>query len=157
MSYLFGSILAIKFSEMVLSIILAIVVILVIVLFYHELVYIAFDEESAKVSGIKVNFLNALLIFLTAITIVSSMRVIGLLLASSLMIIPASSSLLLKKDFKTTLLFSVLFSILSVIFGLIIAYMFDFSVSGTIVLLNVGIFVSILLFRSLFKKKQQFL
>ena len=127
--------------EVYLSIGLAIVVIGVIIAFYNDLFFMTFDEETAKVSGIRVDFLNSLLIVLTAVTIVSSMRVIGLLLASSLIILPAASALQLSRSFKGTLVISALISVLSVIFGLFVSYYFDFATSGTIVLINAVIFL----------------
>lgn len=141
LSYLFGSILAIKLNEMILSTLLAAVVIIVIYLFYNDLFSMTFDENASRTFGIKTKFLNTLLILLTAITVVSSMRVVGLMLASSLIIIPASTALQLKLSFKKTLLASVTIAVLSVILGLYLAYAFDFAVSGSIVLLNSIFFI----------------
>ncbi len=146
LSYLFGSILAIKTSEMLISLILAIVVITIILLFYNDLFYITFNEESAKTSGIKVNFLNTLLIMLTAITIVTSMRVVGLMLASSLIILPAVSALQFHTSFKKTLLISSIIAVLTVCAGLAVSYSFDFAASGTIVLINTAVFLVLLTF-----------
>lgn len=147
LSYLFGSILAIKNNEMLISLILAIVVITIILLFYNDLFYITFNEESAKTSGIKVNFLNTLLIMLTAITIVTSMRVVGLMLASSLIILPAVSALQLHTSFKKTLLISSLIAVITVCTGLAASYSFDFAASGTIVLINTAVFLVLLTFK----------
>jgi len=146
LSYLFGSILAIKNSEMLLSVALAIIVIGIILLFYNDLFYITFNEESAKTSGIKVNFLNTLLIMLTAITIVTSMRVVGLMLASSLIILPAVSALQFHTSFKKTLLISSLIAVITVCAGLAVSYSFDFAASGTIVLINTAVFLGLLSF-----------
>jgi zinc transport system permease protein len=145
LSYLFGNILAIKDTELMLSIILTLVVIIFIIIFNKDLFYIAFDEESAKVSGIKVNTLNTALVLLTSITIVSAMSIVGLMLASSLLIFPAASALQLKKSFKSTLIIAVLISVISVIVGISAAYYFDFATAGTIVLVNTTIFLIILI------------
>lgn len=144
LSYLFGSILAIKDTELILSIILAITVILFILIYNKDLFYISFDEESAKVSGINVNFLNTMLVILTAITIVSSMNVVGLMLASALIIIPPAAALQLKTSFKKTILIAVLIAITSVITGLTFAYYYDFAASGTIVIVSTLIFLILL-------------
>ncbi len=143
LSYLFGSILAIKDSEVILSAVLAVIVILTIILFYHDLLYTVFDEESAKVSGVKVRFLNFLLILLTAITVVGSMRVVGLMFVSALIILPASSALQLNVSFKKTLLFSALISVISIVSGLMLAYVYDFAPAGTIVVINTIFFIAI--------------
>ncbi len=149
LSYLFGSILSIKTTELVLSIFLALTVIAFILVYYKDLFYISFDEESAKVSGINVNFLNSMLIVLTAVTIVCSMNVVGLMLASSLIILPSASALQVKTSFKRTLIYSVFISVLSVVSGLVIAYYYDFAVSGTIVLINAFVFLSLLVYNKL--------
>ena len=149
MSYLFGSILVISYFEMIISIILALVVILIIILFYNDLFALTFDENTAKTLGINVNFLNYLLITLTAITIVNSMRIVGLLLASALIILPAASSLMLKKNFKQSLFYSALFGLFSVLIGLLIAYFFDIAASGSIVLTSTIIFLIISLYKKI--------
>jgi zinc transport system permease protein len=141
LSYLFGNILAISGAEVFMSVVLAAIVILLVVLFYHELVYLTFDEQSARTSGVKVEFLDSVLITLTAITIVASMRVVGLLLAASLIIIPAAASLQVAKSFKALLTISMLISVVSVLGGLVLSYFFDWAASGTIVLLSSVFFI----------------
>jgi zinc transport system permease protein len=145
LSYLFGSILSIRQSELIMSVFLALAVILFILLYFKDLFYISFDEEAAKVSGIKVNFLNTMLIMLTAITIVLSMNIVGLMLASALIILPASSALQFKVSFRRTMFYSMIISVFSVILGIVISYYFDFAVSGTIVMINGIIFLFIIL------------
>jgi len=140
LSYLFGSILSIRTSELLGSVVLAFIVILFIIIYYRDLFYLSFDEDSARVSGVKVDFLSSLLILLTAFTVVSSMGVVGLMLASSMLILPPASALQFKQSFRNTLLISVFVGIVSVISGLLVAYYFDFAASGTIVLVNALIF-----------------
>jgi zinc transport system permease protein len=151
LSYLFGNILTISNSEVIISIVLAVIVISIIILFYYDLFFITFDEVTAKTSGIKVKQLNNLLIFLTAITIVASMKVIGLMLASALIIIPPSTALLLNKKFKTTLIISALISISSMLVGLFISYVGDIAASGAIVLLNFALFLIALSYAKIIK------
>ncbi len=79
-SYLFGNILAISKEEVMLSVALSIVVIAIILLFYHELLSVTFDEDLAKVSGIKTKTVNTVLILLTALAVVLAMRVVGIML-----------------------------------------------------------------------------
>jgi len=141
LSYLFGSILAIRTSEVIVSVVLALIVILVIVLFYRDLGYMTFNEDAAKTSGIRVNLLNTMLILLTAVTVVSAMRVVGLLLASALIVLPASSALQLRVSFKKSLIFSAVIAVLSVVIGLILAFYWDSAASGTIVLVSTVIFL----------------
>ena len=152
MSYLFGSILAIQTSEEVLSVALALIVIAVIALFYNELFFLTFDEESAKTSGINTGLLNSLLVVLTAITVVSAMRVTGLLLASALIVLPAASALQYRASFRKTLILSAAISVFSVTTGLLAAYYYDYAVSGSIILINALLFLVSLLLSSLKRK-----
>ncbi|MBN1793262.1 metal ABC transporter permease [Candidatus Woesearchaeota archaeon] len=152
LSYLFGSILAISTLEVITSVLLAGAVVALIMIFYHDLTFVAFDEDSAKASGIDAGFLNTLLIVLTAVTIVSAMKVTGLLLASSLIVLPAASSLQVAKSFRKALFFSALIAIVSVVAGLALAYHFDFAASGTIVLLNFVFFCILFAVRSFLRR-----
>jgi len=149
LSYLFGSILAIKAAEVASSVLLAAAVILTILLFYHDLLSLTFDEESARTAGVRVDMLNTLLITLTAVTIVSSMNVVGLMLASSMIILPAATALQLGQSFKKTLVLSAALAALSVTAGLYLSYEHDWAASGTIVLTNTLIFLTVLLSKSI--------
>lgn len=149
LSYLFGSILAINNAEMILSAVLAICVISFVLIYNKDLFYVAFDEESAKVSGMRVNFLNSMLIVLTAVTIVSSMNVVGLMLASALIILPPATALQLRTSFKRTIIYANILAVFSVIMGLAIAYYYDFAVSGTIVIINSIFFLALLVINNI--------
>lgn len=151
LSYLFGSILAIKTIEVIYSSILAAIIIGIIVLFYNELFITTFNEAAAKVSGINTKIVNTMLIMLTAITIVISMRVVGLMLASALIILPAATALQFKKNFKKTLVYSASIGVFSVVAGLAIAALFDFAVSGTIVLCATTLFLITILVKKIYK------
>lgn len=153
LSYLFGSILAIKVTEMYFSIGIAIIVLVIIFYYFYDLFYISFDEESAKASGIPVSFLNAVIIVLTAITVVGAMNVVGLLLASMLIILPPSTALQLKLSFRKTLLAAMSISVLSVIIGLVVSFAYDLAPSGTIVMINLLFFLIALLIGQISKMK----
>jgi zinc transport system permease protein len=151
MSYLFGSILAISQIEVWLTIALALIVIIVISVLYKSLVHVAFNEDSAQVSGIQVSYMNILLVVLTALTVVSAMNVVGLMLASALIILPASTAIACKKTFKTTLWISAIVGVISTVVGLYISFIGDFAPSGTIILVNVLILLSVLAHKKLTK------
>ena len=135
-SYLFGEILAIETSEVVFSIALAFVVVLLVVVNYHKFMYMTFDRESAKASGIKVERLDGLLTILTAVTVVLGMKVVGILLVSALVVIPAAAGLQVAKSFKQAIALSGSISIISVVLGLVLAFQLDLPASGSIVLLS---------------------
>ncbi len=157
-SYLFGSILLVNIEETLSTILLSVIVITFVILYYKKLIYLVFNEEQALVNGINTVVLNILFITLATIAIVMSIRLIGVLMVSSLLIIPNVSSLLLGYGFKKTILLSICFSLTSVILGIILAYEWNITPSGMIVITSAGIFfgVNVLkLFSSKIKNKTE--
>ena len=157
-SYLFGSILLVNIEETLSTILLSVIVITFVIFYYQKLIYLVFNEEQALVNGINTVVLNILFITLATIAIVMSIRLIGVLMVSSLLIIPNVSSLLLGYGFKKTILFSICFSLTSVILGIILAYEWNITPSGMIVITSAGIFfgVNVLkLFSSKIKNKTE--
>jgi len=151
-SYLFGSILSVSAGDLITIAVLGLFVLSILFLFYKEFVCTSFDENWAEASGMNVKFLNYLLLILTAITVVISMEIAGILLVSSLMVIPASTALLFKKGFKQTVLISVIIALSAVIIGLTASYYFDIAAGGAIVLVLVAMFfIKALLFKLRFK------
>lgn len=144
MSYLFGSIIAVSMRDIYMVIILSIIIIVSICIFYRDFFHIAFDEESAILIGIQVNALNIYFTVLTAMTIVVSMRIVGILMVSSLLVIPVATSLQISRSFKNTIMISILFALASVIGGLMASYYLDLAPGGTIVLLSVIILIIII-------------
>jgi zinc transport system permease protein len=146
-SYLFGEILAIETPEVVFAIVLAFIVMLLVVVNYHKFMYMTFDRESAKAAGIKVDRLDSLLTVLTAVTVVLGMKVVGILLVSALVVIPAAASLQVASNFKQAIAFSAGISVLSVVSGLVLAFLLDLPASGSIVLLSFLAFGILFVFR----------
>lgn len=140
-SYLFGSILFISQSEMIVSGLLALTVIMFLFLNYEDLFSISFDENFAKVSGLKVKKMNYTISVLSSITVVLGIRVVGTMLISSLIVFPAVSALQISKSFKETIAFSVVFSMIAVFTGIIISYILDIPTGASIVVVNSIIFV----------------
>jgi zinc transport system permease protein len=119
----------------------AVIVIPVIYILYKKLVLIIFDENQAKVSGLNVTWINTLFIILASITIIASIRLVGVLLISSLIVIPNITAIMLGKGFKKTLFISCAMSVFSSVFGIVISYYLNLAPSGTIVLILVSIFL----------------
>lgn len=140
--YLFGEILAIDTFEVSFSIGLALIVVIIVILNYHKFMYMTFDRESAKASGIPVKKLDILLSVLTAITVVLGMKIVGLLLVAALLVIPAAAGLQLASNFKRAILLSSLVALISVVFGLVLSFTLDLPASGTIVCLSFVFFLS---------------
>lgn len=140
-NYLFGSITTVKQSDVYVISILGLIVFISILLFYKEFLFVSFDEEAAKVSGIPTKFINLLLIILAAFTVALAIPIVGVLLIAALIVIPVVTALQLKTSFKKTILAAELVSIFSVIAGIIGSFYLNLSPGGTIVLLMIGIFV----------------
>jgi len=140
MSYLFGSILVVRNSDIILSVILALFVIGAVLVFYNPLFAAAYDEEFAQVSGIRVKLGNQLIAVLTAITIALGIRVVGTMLISSLIIFPTVTALQLSRSFKGTIALSSLVSVISLTAGIFLSYLLDLPTGGTIVILNAMFF-----------------
>ena len=139
-NYLFGSILAMAKTDVYLSIALSVIVLFLFILFYHQLFIITFDETFARASGIKTGFYNMLIAFLTALTIVLGMRIMGAMLISSLIIFPALSSMRLFKKFKSVTVCSAIISILCFFIGVTISYIFATPTGASVVLINIIVF-----------------
>jgi len=147
-SFLFGSILLVSVNDTVLILFLTGAILIVILLLYRQILYSTFNEEQAKVSGIPVEKINYLLVFMAGLTVVTSIQLVGVLLISALFVIPNVSAIMYGKGFKQTAIISISFSIFSVITGIIISYIFDITPAGTIVLLTIGLFVGTMAIKS---------
>jgi zinc transport system permease protein len=139
-SYLFGSITTVQTSDLWTIGILSGVVLTVIFSLYKEFVYISFDEEAAKVSGVPTRALNMILIVLTALTVSISMRVVGVLLIGALMVIPVVTAMQLRQSFLKTIFASVLLSIVAVVGGLFFSYYLNLASGGAIVVFTLILF-----------------
>ncbi|MFW6159667.1 MAG: metal ABC transporter permease [Acidobacteriota bacterium] len=145
LSYLFGDILSISPGEVWLSIILASTVVLLVIFKYQKLLFLTFDPETAKTSGVNVDRLDLLLTVLAAVTVVLGMKVVGILLVAALIVFPSASGLQLAGNFRMALILSGVFSVSSVVLGLWVAYVIDIPASGAIVFISFLFFLSILL------------
>lgn len=141
-SYLFGSILVIGKTDVYFSIVLSIVVLSTVIYYYHDLFALTFDEEYASVMGKNTKKLNQLISILTSITIVLGIRVVGTMLISSLIIFPTVTALQVSKSFKSTIIYAVSVSIVSVVIGIFASFLFDLPTGASIVLIN-GFFFAI--------------
>ncbi len=147
-SFLFGSILLVSFQDQMTIIILSIVILSIIGLFFKKFMYIAFNEEQAKVSGLDVTKINYLFIILASITVITSIRLVGVLLISSLIVIPNITAIMLGKGFRKTAIISILIAIFSVELGILLSYVWNIAPGGTIVLVSIAIFLSTMSIKS---------
>jgi zinc transport system permease protein len=139
-SYLFGQILTVERSEVLLVLALGVVIVSTVLVCGRALFAMAVDEEWARVAGLPVTLLNNVLAVLTAITVVVAMRVVGILLVAALMVGPVGAAQILARSQKAILTWSVGVGIGSVVLGLGIARAEGLAPGGTIVLVAVALF-----------------
>jgi zinc transport system permease protein len=143
-SFLFGSILLVGFQDEITVLALSIAIISIICLLYKKLMYITFNEEQAKVSGLDVSKLNYLFIILAGITVITSIRLVGVLLISSLLVIPNITAMMFGRGFKKTAIISTIIAVCSVEVGIIFSYIWNIAPGGTIVIVSIIIFLIIM-------------
>ncbi|CAD2073894.1 iron ABC transporter permease [Jeotgalicoccus coquinae] len=136
--YLFGSISAVSFSDMILIGIIGIIVLLFVFFLYKEMFFISFDEEYAGVMKLS-KYIHIIFIILVALVISASMRIVGILLVSAMMTLPVASAMRITSSFKQLMAVSIIFGEISVIAGLFLGFHLNISPGGTIVLVSVAI------------------
>jgi len=142
MSFLFGNILSITQANLLAMALLAAILILIFALFYRPILYITFDRDYARTQNLPVTFINSLMMVLTALTIVLSIRLVGIVLLISLLTIPPVIVNSLTKSYKKIMLWSCVISALGTFFGLFISYKTDIpSGACTIIVLGAALIV----------------
>jgi zinc transport system permease protein len=139
----------ISVNDTILILALTGIILIVVLLLYRQLLYSTFNEEQAKVSGIPVEKLNYLIVFMAGLTVVTSIQLVGVLLISALFVIPNVTAIMYGKGFKPTAILSISFSVFSVVTGILVSYVFDITPAGTIVLLSIGVFAATMGIKSL--------
>lgn len=140
-SYLFGSILSVTDEDVITILVFGVIALGILLAYSKEFYFIAYDEEVAKVSGIKVKLLNFLLVSVVAVIIALSIRIVGSLLIGALMVIPTVSALQYKLGFFKTTMLALGFALFSVISGMLLSYHFSLPSGATIVLSVLVIFI----------------
>lgn len=146
-SYLFGSIATVTTTDMWLTLALTLVVLGVGLGLRAALFVLAQDEEFARASGLPVTALNMLVAVLAALTVAVSMRVVGILLVSALMIVPVATAQVIARSFRSTMLLAMGIGVLVALGGLTISYLYPLSPGATIVLLALGGYVVVSVLR----------
>lgn len=137
-NFLFGTIVAITDFELYLITGAGALIFIAFLVMYKALLYMTFDEESAKLAGVPVRRVNFVFMLLIALTVSISVRTIGILIISSLMVLPVACSMQFSKSFKQTVIFSVMFGLLFVLAGLTISFYGNLKPGGTIALTGVA-------------------
>lgn len=143
-SFLFGSMLTVTYTDMILVLILSIISVLALIFFYDQLLYIAYDEEAARIAGVRVKLINYIFAILVASAVSMSIRIVGVLVLSSMIAIPVATALQLKKGFKTTLIFSIVFSMIDIMSALFISYYLNVAPGGFTALVSVFVLLIVI-------------
>ncbi|RXZ80766.1 metal ABC transporter permease [Paenibacillaceae bacterium] len=133
-SYLFGSIVAVNANELALIVFVALAGGLFFILFRRPLYQITFDEETAKTNGLPVKWISLLFSIVTGMIVAAAMPIVGVLLVSSLIILPAALAIRIAKHFRTALLLAMLIGVVGVFAGLTASYEISTPPGGTIAL-----------------------
>ena len=145
-SYLFGNILTVSKSELVLIGTAGLITLIILGLIYNKLIYVTFDEDGAKTSGINVKLINYLFTLLVGATISLSIRIMGILVISSIIVVPVATAMQLKMNFKKTLLFSVIFGLIDILTGLVLSYYINSAPGGTIAITTICVLIFTLIY-----------
>ncbi len=141
LSYLFGSILSVKSSDIVVIAISGLFIAVVMLFFIYDYIYLTLDEDVAQVSGVKVKFLNFLFLTLVSLLIAFSIHIVGSLLIGALIVIPVVSALQFKQGFFKTLFIATIFSTVSIFLGLTLSFFFSIPSGASIVVNAIVIFL----------------
>ena len=147
-SFLFGSILLISQEDTIMILALSAGIIATLTIMQKQFLHLTFNEEQAKLAGMRTTLLNYAFVVLASITVVTSMRLVGILLISALIVIPNITAMQFGKGFKKTVFISMSISVISVVSGILLSYSLNVAPSGTIVVIAVGILVGTLLLKS---------
>ncbi len=148
-SFMFGSILTVTRFDMLMVLILSVLSVLTLIFLYHQMLYIAYDEETAKIAGVKVKLINYIFSILVSAAISVSIRIVGVLVLSSMIALPVATALQLGKGFRLTLIFSILFSAIDIMLGLFLAYYLNVAPGGFTALVSVAVLILVLVIKRL--------
>ena len=151
-NFMFGSILAMSKSDVILSVVVSVVVGILFIIYYRKLFAVTFDEEFAKASGLKSKRYTSIIAVLTALIIVVGMRMIGVMLISSIIIFPALTSMRVFKAFKKVVISSGCVSVVSFLIGIYLSYLYNISTGATIVLVNLVFFILFSIFNKILQE-----
>ncbi|GEK58727.1 metal ABC transporter permease [Marinococcus halophilus] len=144
-NFLFGSILTVNVTDTMVIGIISAVSLLLFLLFYKELLFLAFDEEQADANGIPVQRVNLLFAGIVAVVVASSISILGVLLVSALITLPAAAALRVASNFKSMFLYAIVFGEAAVLAGFFVSYYYDLSSGGTIAVISFAIWTIVVL------------
>lgn len=148
-SFLFGSILTVSLEDVISVAVLSIISIIVVFFSYPQLVMLTFDEDGARIAGVKSRIINYVFAILVAATISVAIRIVGILVISSLIALPVATALQLHQGFRRTMIASVVFSFIDVLIGLVTSYYLDAAPGGVIAIVSVIMLIAVILYKEI--------
>lgn len=146
-SFMFGSILTVTVFDLITVLVLSLISVCTLIFLYHQMLYIAYDEEAAKIAGVKVKFINYIFSILVASAIAVSIRIVGVLVLSSMIALPVAAALQFGRGFKSTLVLSMVFSVTDIMLGLFTSYYLNVAPGGFTALVSVAVLLAIIVTR----------
>ncbi len=147
--YLFGNILAVNATDLLMTAAILVFVIPFIVLFIHRILFMTFDEEVAVASGIRTEHIDTALFVMLAAIIVISMKIVGIILVSALVVLPASFGLVLTKNFRVVIALGTVYTLGVMCGGLVLSYYLDTPPGATMVVLGTGVYLAFLFYHNI--------
>lgn len=155
MSYLFGSILTVPWTDVLIMVALNVVIIVLVTAFYKELLAISFDETYASTANVRVDAVHSLLFCLVALTVVMLMRVVGLILVIALLTMPAAISGQFTSNLKRMMVTSVALGVVFTTTGLWLSYVLDLTSGATIILTSACGFMLAMIYKAAARWRMQ--
>lgn len=143
MGFLFGNILTVTTTDIIVTAVYTIVIIVANILFFRPILYTAFDENYASTTGLNVKLVKYCMAIAVALAIVLSIRIAGIILVLSLFTIPQAAAMQITKDYKKIILWSILFGFIGIIAGLSTSYFMDIPSGATIIFALISIWIII--------------
>lgn len=148
-AFLFGSILTVTPDDVLAVAVLCVVSLAAVYFLYPQLVMLAFDEDDAKIAGVKTRLINYIFALLVAAMVAVSIRVVGILVISSLIALPVAAALQLGKGFKVTMLAAMVLSFIAIITGLVTSYWLGAVPGGVTALVSVALLLLIIIYKEI--------
>lgn len=138
-SLLFGSVLLVDYNQILTALAIAAITLGIIFLFFKEIVYVTFDETQARASGLRTWVFDYLISVLSGIVVIVAIPIVGILLISSLLVLPALTATQIAKSFRQTVILSPIIGLVTVTVGLLLALIINSAPGGTIVLTGIAV------------------
>jgi zinc transport system permease protein len=142
--FLFGSVLTVTSFDILVIMILSVLTLFTVILLYHQMIYISYDEETAKIIGVRTRLINYIFAILVASSVAISIRIVGIMVIGAMIAIPIATALQLGQGFRKTLIFGILISIFDIVFGLILSYHLGVAPGGFTAILSVVVLVGVI-------------